>query len=469
MITVKSKSRLSWDTWTTILVLCCLISGGLGQWLTVTHIWDKVDFEYPTTYMRRLFLESKEHVPEDVVLLDVDEYKDRIFVTSPSLISGTPASLSTLIPRKDKPGFSLLRPFPDWAWHNITDPRDCQSIKSIFRIKIDKLGRLWAVDSGVGFAFSERKGRYNCNPKIMVFDLEDHDRLIRSYEIDKLDIDEDSLLLNIEVQILSKDGEETFAYIADSMGTRMIVYDFAKDEVHAYQHPYFFPDPSYGFYHVNDRKFTVMDGLFNIVVDEKTDTLYFHTLSSGSECSAPAALLRNKTMTEDQARTFTRSAPRPFHVSTEVITDNGLIIFPSLEDNALFVWDTKTPYTIDNFLLVAKDDEVIQFPTGMKIAGDKFIMLTARLQNMLVTGVPNRHEINYRILQGDVDVLKHLFNRHAYKIRRKPSHNHQPGGQLNKNRVEVATSYSYSRNTLHKPFRMSTHQEKPYRANKFFS
>ncbi|KAF6201096.1 hypothetical protein GE061_005543 [Apolygus lucorum] len=440
LFNMKSAVMLVW--WLTT-------PGGWAQWLTVTHIWSSVDFDYPSTYMKTLFLEHGEHVPEDVVMLDVDMYKGRIFVTTPSLIGGTPASLSTLVMKPDKHGFPLLKPYPDWLWHNITDPTDCHSIKSIFRIKIDKLGRLWAVDSGVGFAFSDRKGRYNCNPKILVFDLNNHDKLIRSYEIDKLELDEDSLLLNIEVQVMSKDGKETYAYIADSMGTRMIVYNFAKDELHVYQHPYFFPDPAFGFFHVNGQEFTVMDGLFNIALDEKSDTLYFHTLASGRECTAPASLLRNKTMTEAQARTFTRSPERPFHVTNEVMTDNGLLIFPSLEHNSLYAWDTRTPYVQENFMLVAKDEEALQFPTGMKIAGGKFIMMTARLQNMLVTGVPNRGEINYRILMGDIDHLKSAFSRHALK----PAAKHKTPHHLSsKHRLPPPTSYAYSRNNVYRRF-----------------
>ncbi|XP_024083965.1 protein yellow-like isoform X2 [Cimex lectularius] len=381
-----------------------------GQWLTVTHIWWNVDFEFPTEFTRRSALMHKELIPDTVVIIDADVYKGRLFVTTPSLMPGTPATLSTV--DQFTSVAPLLRPFPDWSWHNVTDRNDCSYIKSVFRIKIDKLGRLWVVDSGVTNAFSDRTIRGNCNPKIMVFDLNDEDRLIRMHVIDKILIDDDSLLLNIAVQVMNEDGENTFAYIADSMGTRLIVYDYAKDRVFIHQHPYFFPDPAYGFYKTNGVQYTVMDGLFTLAIDEKRDLLYFHALSSGHESRVKASILRNETITERQAREFEAFPKRPFHASSEVITDRGLLVFPSLEHNELLGWDTTLPYETGYFHLLARDEEALQFPTGMKLAGDLFLMVTTRLQNLLANGMANKGEINYRILVGDARYLdKFLYKK----------------------------------------------------------
>lgn len=70
----------------------------------------------------------------------------------------------------------------------------------------------------------------------------------------------DNLLLNLEVEVTEKDS---YAYILDPTGFRLYVYSLAQDESYYIDHPFFYPDPLYGFYDVNGKNWTLMDGILS--------------------------------------------------------------------------------------------------------------------------------------------------------------------------------------------------------------
>lgn len=66
--------------------------------------------------------------------------------------------------------------------------------------------------------------------------------------------------------------------------------------------------------------------------------------------------------------------------------------------NKLFV---ECKYTI----VIFQSDENFQFPSGMKIVGDKIWAVSSQLQNQFTTIHTNRKSIKYRVLAGYIDEL----------------------------------------------------------------
>lgn len=46
---------------------------------------------------------------------------------------------------------------------------------------------------------------------------------------------------------------------------------------------------------------------------------------------------------------------------------NGNLFFVLVNPMALVCWDSSTPYTIDNIKVIYRDDETLQFASGVKI------------------------------------------------------------------------------------------------------
>lgn len=64
-----------------------------------------------TTFFYRKFIQP------NVIILGVERWKDRVFISTPRWKKGVPASLSALpvVPTTDSPP---LIPYPNWEWHN---------------------------------------------------------------------------------------------------------------------------------------------------------------------------------------------------------------------------------------------------------------------------------------------------------------------------------------------------------------
>lgn len=116
--------------------------------------------------------------PESVVATGIAVDYERIFVATPRLFSGVPATLST-ISRKNVGDSPVLQAYPDWSFHaagrrayNCSD----LGLVSVYRMRIDSCNRLWALDAGVSRSLEDYE--VTCPPKILVFDL-NTDQVVR--------------------------------------------------------------------------------------------------------------------------------------------------------------------------------------------------------------------------------------------------------------------------------------------------
>ena len=81
------------------LNIACLISFMLGQVvsndnLRVAFQWKQIDFEFSDADARKQAIESKEFIPENVIPVGLEVYKNRLFITLPRWKTGVPATLT---------------------------------------------------------------------------------------------------------------------------------------------------------------------------------------------------------------------------------------------------------------------------------------------------------------------------------------------------------------------------------------
>lgn len=116
--------------------------------------------------------------PESIVATGIAIDYSRIFVATPRLFSGVPATIS-FISRKNIGDSPILQAYPDWSFHaagrrayNCSD----LGLVSVYRMRIDSCNRLWALDAGVSRSLEDFE--ITCPPKILVFDL-NTDQVVR--------------------------------------------------------------------------------------------------------------------------------------------------------------------------------------------------------------------------------------------------------------------------------------------------
>ncbi|XP_024083953.1 protein yellow-like [Cimex lectularius] len=374
--------------------------------MDVIHSWRNVDFNFPSSSTRDAMLRTGKFIPKNIAIIDVDVWEgfnggaQKIFVTMPRLKPGTPATLASV-------GLTgILSPYPDWGWHR---EGYCDGITSVFRVEVDQCGRLWVLDSGTIDIF-ESQPKMICPPQILVFNMND-DTLIGRYRFPDDVIDPKSLLVTIVVDTRDATCENTFAYIADVVSYKLIVFDGRHQKSWRVSNNYFYPYPLHGAFEIAGVTFDLMDGILGLALGPMyagDRRLYFHSLASVRESWVATSVLRNSSLFTDG-----NGSPSSFHVSqytrpsqsaAQAMTKSGILFFGLLSQNAIACWNSKLSYTKDNIITVAQNNETLQFASGIKIRNGRVWALTSKLQNFIKGAVLETGE-NYRILTEKIENL----------------------------------------------------------------
>jgi len=417
------------------LLLLCVAAAAAAGVMDVEYSWVYVDYTFTGPQHRDSAIRAGKFVPENCVILDVDVYqgkhgtteeklyfntgsttspvsKQRVFVTVPRIKSGNPASLAEIVPG-ERHNSVLLAPFPSWKANTVVEDRlNCDDvIVSVFRTKIDDLGRFWIVDVGTLEQF-EMTARSVCPPKIIIFDLKNGDKIIRTYKFPSSQVKDVSLFTNIAVDIRDSKGRNAFAYIADTTAYKLVVYDYKNDDSWVVDQAYFYPYPNKAHFNINGVNFDLMDGVLGLALGPVTKNerrLYFHSFASTKESWVYTNVLQNKStfqngLIDGSGTFFVSSEVRETQSSVEVMTNDGILIYASV-DNSLACWNSHDSFTANNIYPMYKNDNDFQFPSGMKIVGDKVWAVSCQLQNHFTTMATNRKAIKYRVLVGRIDEL----------------------------------------------------------------
>ncbi|XP_063230613.1 protein yellow-like [Bacillus rossius redtenbacheri] len=392
----------------TVLLHCGLAS----KQLHVKYQWTTPEFLFTNESMKQSMIDSGRYIPGNPFMLDVDSWQRgstrEVFVTTPRFLPGTPATLS-LLSRAHASASPLLQPFPSWAMNR---QGDCDAMTSVLRVQVDTCGRLWAIDSGVVDLMTAPQSL--CAPQVLVFDLRTS-RLLHRYRIPPENLREGSLLINIAVELPHRGScRGAVAYLADVTQHGLVVYDVSQSRSWRVSSSFFQPSPPATHFTVAGESFTLQDGLFGLAlgpVVRGDRTLYFHSLASYREVWVRTSLLRNQSLfaanTSAAAGLFTQSpGERSSQTAATAMSRRGVLFFSPLANTSLNCWNSRLPYTSSNLVQLVRDDEALQFVSGMKIVRDRsgrevLWALSCRFQR-LMTGSFDPAEVNFRVLTAPV-------------------------------------------------------------------
>uniref|UniRef100_A0A2S2R7V0 Protein yellow n=1 Tax=Sipha flava TaxID=143950 RepID=A0A2S2R7V0_9HEMI len=380
--------------------------------MEVKYSWVYVDYLFDSQQDRELAIKSGKFIQENCVILDVDVFEERVFVTVPRTKPGNIASIAELV-RGTNSKSPLLRPFPNRKANLVVENHlNCDdTIVSVFRTKIDHLGRFWVLDVGTLDQF-DPTARSVCPPKLLIFNLNNKDKIIRIYKFPPSQIEALSLLTNIEVDVRDSKGANTFAYISDTTAFKLIVYDYLNDDSWVVDQAYLYPYPTYTHFNVEGVTFELTDGVLGLALSPWTKNgrkLYFHSFASMRESWVDTSILQNKSLfqqglVDGTNKFFVSPEIRKTQSSVEVMTCDGVLIYASM-DSSLSCWNSRNALTIENTHEMYKNHQDFQFPTGMKIVKDKLWVVACQLQNQFSTTKPDPKSIKCRVLVDQLDGL----------------------------------------------------------------
>ncbi|XP_065209947.1 protein yellow-like [Planococcus citri] len=389
--------------------------------IKVDYKWTFVQFQYPDAKAREEAEKKHLYIKENVAIIDSDYYTQdekspkRVFVTTPQLKDGTPFTISEVVTELDYKGEPYLKPFPAFdktAGGASDDPKTCEFAKSVFRVHVDKCGLLWVLDSGRVNVFVNTTRV--CRPKLLIYDLKNHDNLLLRHEFPDGVIIEGSLPITLVTESYKEDCSDSIAYIADVAAFGLIVFDLQKKTSWRVNHNYFYPTQTAGTATVAGTTFDLMDGVFGLALgpgDANTRKLYFHSYASFRESWALVSVLKDTAVTQkpDEIRKKIEISDeaRTGQSTVEVMTSDGILLFADIPGLSVKCWNSNTPFVKENLHDIYKNEENLQFISGMKLKNDKeLIITTSRLQNYAV-GRSNGPDVKYRIITID-DVHKLL-------------------------------------------------------------
>ncbi|XP_049873032.1 protein yellow [Pectinophora gossypiella] len=394
---------------TLIILQLVYITSCMDQ-LHVVYQWTQLDFQFPTPEARQQALDSKSFIPENNIPMGLEVYEDRLFVSVPRWRSGVAASLNYINLKDNSTTSPKLIPYPSWAAHSVGSDGRPSEIISPFRVRADRCGRLWVLDSGKIGNLENSTTRYP--PAIIVYDLKT-DNLIRKYTLPEDQVKQDSGFANIVVEDI--DCEKTFAYAGDVGKPALIVYSWEKNESWRVTHHFFNIDPLACDYSVKGLNFSWSDGLFGLGLSspnpDNYSTLYFHPMSSYNEFAVSTEVLRNKSDDRDFFAFKLLGSRGPNAQSSVSFLDptTGVLFYSLVNLNAVACWRTSNKdYNMKNQGRIYMNDETMIYPTDIKVDYNQNLWILSNRLPLWMYDKLNPNEVNFRIFSAPVlDAISH--------------------------------------------------------------
>lgn len=375
--------------------------------LRVAFQWKQLDFDFPSEEARQQALANGDFIPENNLPLGMEVYKDRVFLTVPRWKTGVPASV-TYFSLNDSMESPKLKPYPNWEAHRISNRSLAEppEIVSPFRVRADKCGRLWVLDTGVADLLGNNSHAYR-NTQILIYDLH-NDRLIRRYEIPKEDLKTESFFANLAVE--DEVCDDTYLYLADLGAAGLIVYSWKNHTSWRINHHYFNLDPSAGEFNVSGITFQWTDHLFGMALSAADEdgfpTLYFHPMVSTSEFSVSTKYLHDPDVAKANFHAFKLLGNRGPNAQSSVSfvdKNTGVLFYALVNLNAIACWRTTNPsYNMQSQGRVYMSNVTMVFPNDIKVdANGNLWILSDRLPQFMYSNL-NPDEVNYRLLTAPV-------------------------------------------------------------------
>lgn len=315
---------------------------------------------------------------------------------------GIPATLTYINMDQTLSGSPELIPYPDWRSNTVGDCKN--GLNTVYRIKSDKCGRLWVLDTGtIGIGNTTQQV---CPYAVNVFDLTTNTR-IRRYEFKPDDTNPNTFIANTVVDV-GKSCDDTFAYFSDELGYGLIVYSFELNKSWRFAHSFFFPDPLRGDFNIAGLNFQWgEEGIFGMALSPmKSDgfrTLYFSPLASHREFSVSTRILRDESRLEDSFHDFAyfkdeRAANS--HTTARVMSEDGIMLFNLIDQNAVGCWHSSMPYSPQFHGIIDRDDVGLVFPADVKIDDDQIVWVISDRMPVFLIAELDYNDINFRIFSA---------------------------------------------------------------------
>ncbi|XP_036142820.1 major royal jelly protein 3 [Monomorium pharaonis] len=367
--------------------------------------WKSIDFHWQSEDQQKSAILLGEYIEAHNFITTVKFWKDKMYLTLPRWKDGVPVTLGVT---SSKPINGVTAPkldaFPSWDMQKLDN---CAAFQLIHSIEIDPKGRMWVLDSGRPIF---RESRANCSPRLVILDLENNDKILRTYEFPEHVTNRKDAYLN---DIVLDHDNGGMAYITDTSSTDpgIIVYSLRDNNSWKVRHDSMkAKSEAISFMVANTRLNNPVDvdGIALSPASNRDRQVYYSPLSSFHLYSVPVSVLKNNVTNIDQY--VKKLGQKSSQTDGMAMSATGVLYFGLLADDAIAMWDTKstTSFTVGQ-RVISRDHVLTQWPDSFAFDEDgNFWCVTNMLQNFLNkrvdTNVPN-----YRLIRSHVGVRSYQY------------------------------------------------------------
>lgn len=373
-------------------ILSFLYARMKAEMLETVAQWQLLDFALPYD---RGFLDQYQQ--ENIVLTGIEIAWDRVFVSTPRLRAGVPATLSFFSRRAPLGSSPQLQAYPSWDWHGAGKGEiNCTKLISVYRTRLDSCDRLWVVDAGVMTSIDDFMPV--CPPKIVVFDLKTN-QVVRHVTFPRGVLRPDTLLTNFVIdEVSAKTCDDAFLYITDTLGPGIVVFDGVRDRSWRVVHASMFPNPDEATYKIGSDTFEFLDGIIGITFSPRLRTVYYQPLATDRVFSVSTSALQAGPLSLGQQLPVTMVGRKSSQgLALAVNPRDDTIVFAPFTETAIASWQPRT----NRQRILAYSPEELQFTAEIiwaKRDNGNYWVMSSKFHKFFLKQVDTR-QINIRIMR----------------------------------------------------------------------
>eukprot|EP00048_Salpingoeca_helianthica_P007912 m.116075 g.116075 ORF g.116075 m.116075 type:complete len:458 (+) comp14460_c0_seq5:124-1497(+) len=379
-----------------LLLWVALVSS--EQTPTLLHEWASLDYTWDATHVRQEYISNGWFVPENCALAGIKAFNNSLYVTVPRWFHGVPATLAKVVTVN---GASLLQPFPDWEWQNVSQsPPAPAALWYVQSMEVTPAGVMWILDVGRLNIFDAPQYVVNGPPRLVLFDLTTNTALHTFIFPNNVASYTHSFLNDLALDI-----PRGFAYISDTLSGAIVVYSRATNSAWRLAGRSTQSIPNFNFT-VNNVSYpslqnTAVDG---IALAPDCSRLYYCAVDGDTMYSVATAVLQAGPGSLDgAARNEGSKAPS----DGLGMTRDGHLYFGSIARSELLVWDTARPFASASVVYGNTTTMQWQDTFAFDAAGTLYLV-TNRLQ-LFFTKTMDFAQINFRIFAFPAVGQSYLF------------------------------------------------------------
>lgn len=285
----------------------------------------------------------------------------------------------------------------------------------------------------------------NCLPKLLLLDLKRNGTIIRRYDFPEEVASRGTNYLN---KIVIDDAFGGFAYITDNSGADPGIVVYSKRLNRSWKirennsmraargaqefivngtslnfaihidgialGPYYNPETGLVQNQGLNQQRGPLGPLGPLRSNSVERNVYYSPLSSYHLYSIPASLLRDpefarRATPRDVLAAVTDVGLKVSQSDGMIMDNRGVLYYGLLKDNAIAQWDSYVPFTYENQLIIAKDDNYIQWVDGMSFDEEGYLYVVVNRLFNFVAGRLQPNDINFRILRAKTGTLSYVY------------------------------------------------------------